>query len=54
VPSPAATHDDYWGFERPTAGLADGDIIVDNGGASHDVITSSNGATIDASDFTFP
>jgi hypothetical protein len=29
-------------------------MIVGNGGASHDVITSSNGTTIDARDFTFP
>jgi hypothetical protein len=48
-------HDGYWGFERATGSRADSDIIGGgNGAASHDAITSSNGATIDAHNFTFP
>jgi hypothetical protein len=49
VPSPAATHDAYWGFERGTADA----LAVNYNGASHDVTTSSNGAAIDVNDFTF-
>ena len=46
-------HNDYWGFERPRAARANSGSVVDNGGASHDVITSGNAAVIHPSDFLF-